>query len=600
MTGPRSRILVLAICLYLPCPVTAQEDPNALFNQALELARGGQTEAAVGLWLQVLDKVEDRFRPSVHRTLGLGYGKMGRYPEAAHHLHRYLETRLDSQSLQTRQKLADIEARLAQTHTPVTIACDPGDAVVHLSEEGTGMGYPCPLNWWFEKGRHAIRVARVGHHHTVTHLTIQEGHEARLHAVTLAPVLPNAEATREAELQLFEEIKLAAGAGQASRLKKLALAHAEVFLELPCQWGFEAASHGMTTESCNGASFSLLAEAGASLCPTPKTLEQAIQLGCPEVVSTILPHLDDDKVFDALNRVSTTYRGTMNLPQARNMLDALEPPLARIRPLCLSDGANYPACQVLKKMQDELGKFYASITNRLDDAALLQVLALRPKLARQHQCRMIDALLSGLNATQCQERSQRLELFLVADAPPCDLRQPLKRLVYHRCLSGLEKLLPRAATEDIAIASREYNEGGRWVPRIIPTEDAVDTKEIVHLGKQLLRVNEKLCTTEGPASPACPSARYLEEQIESINAGEKAASNPKAVLKELCLFQFYLDEQLAELARLKRIEELSGVAKKAELVIIAERIVTQEANIHALAARYQRTARKAFSPKLCQ
>ncbi len=596
----RNFLLACLLCLTCTSEAAADEDPNMLFNQALELAQNGKTEQAVSLWLKVLHKVDDRFRPSVHRTLGLGFGKLGQFPEAAYHLRSYLDTRLEAQSKKTRQKLVEIEEKLAATHFQMTIACDPADAVIHLNEDGTGTGYSCPLKWWFPKGRHAVRVARVGYRPSVTHVSVQEGQESRLHAVALGSLQPDSDEQREQKMDLLRQLEKAATAGQISVINTMAAEHGSLLKELPCAYGWKPALRGLTVSTCNTEVVTALVEAGAQRCPTSGELDQATELGCPQLVEYMLPLLSDTEVATALQVFSTTPRYNPTVAEAKNMLTAAEMGLARLRKVCANDAIESKPCSVVKEVDEELSSFYGAIVTRVTDETLMEILALRPKLTRRYHCTMVTKLIGALQPDRCSETVRKLALFYLNDGPPCDHRENLRRTVRSRCTQGVAMLLKTALAEDVAAATAEYNSANGWVPTGVWTDHTERTKEALALGKRLQEANAGSCKKLGPQSAACGAARYVEEQMEVIRAGQKAITQPAAILKELCALQHDLDGQTTRLQKLKRVEELSGVRKDAERFSLAEAIIGYETSLEKLSRRYLDTSRKKYSPKLCK
>ncbi len=600
MRSARRLLLVLLLCLAAPGAALAEDDPNALFNQALELAQDGKTEQAIGLWLKVLHKVEDRFRPSVHRTLGLGFGKLGRLPEAAYHLRKHLETRLEAQSKKTRQKLAAIEEKLATTHFLMTIACEPADAAVHLNEDGTGTGYSCPLKWWFPKGRHAVRVARVGYRHSITDITVQEGQEARLHTVSLENAQPGSDEQREAKVALLRNLKQAAKAGQDSVVRAISLEHEALLSELPCEFGWDAAKGNVNINGCNRRVFATLVEAGAKICPTSGGLKNAVELGCPELVAQLLPLLEDEVVYRAVSSLSPTSRYHPTVAQARDFLTGMELVSRRVNDACRKADLDSRPCKVSELLDTELAEFYGAISVRIPDETLLEILALRPKLARKHHCAIVQSLIGGMNYNNLDERVKTLARFHPNDGPSCDYRQSLNRAVVYRCMKAIELLLKSAAAEDVAAASREYNSGDRWLPRLEVNDGRPPVKEVLRFGKRLHQINLGLCKDSGPDSPSCASARYVEEQIDRIKTAQKQVDDPATILKELCAYQHDLDVRMAELAKIRRVSELSGVPSRGESVQLAQYIVTFEASIEEFSKLYKKASRKTFTPKLCK
>jgi hypothetical protein len=595
--------LALIITLVTTGPALAEDaedDPNALFNQALDLAQDGKTEQAIGLWLQVLDKVEARFRPSVHRTLGLGFGKLGRMPEAAHHLRKHLETRLKAQSKQTREKLAAIEDKLANTHFQMTIACDPDDATIYLNEEGTGAGYDCPLKWWFPKGRHAIRVARIGHRPAVTHVVVQEGRETRLHAVSLKAVEPDSYEQREAHKDLLRELQRALGAGQNSVVRAISLEHGSLLKELPCEYGWDEAARKITVTDCNLRVFATLVEAGAKRCPTSGQFRNAIEFGCPEVAAYMLPFLKEDKTQWAIKNLSFTSRYNPTVAQGKEFLTGVQMARDAIVALCHKEDEDSAPCKVMEQLDYNIGKWYAAISVRVPPDTLLEILALRPKISLRHHCSIVDSLIGNMNFENADERVKTLARFHPTNGPTCDYRRPLSRAVIYRSFGAIELLRSSAAIEDIAMASREYNGDGRWLPRLELHDGRPPAKETLAFGKKLHRLNQELCKTGGPDSPACASARYVEEQMGHIKAAHKIVTDPAVILKEICAYQNSLDARMDELATIRRVSELSGVQNRGESVQLAQYIVTYETTIKEFSKLYKKASRKTFTPKLCE
>lgn len=596
----RTVLFALVFCWTCVGQARADEDPNVLFNQALDLAQAGKTQDAVTLWLRVLHKVDPRFRPSVHRTLGLGFGKLGQLPEAAYHLRGYLDTRLEAQSKKTRQKLVEIEEKLTSDHFLMNIACDPADAVIHLSEDGTGTGYSCPLKWWFPKGRHAVRVSRVGYRPSVSHVVVQEGQEARLHAVALEPLQPDSDEQRAQKMDLLRELERAAYAGQVTVIRSMAAEHGSLLTELPCAYGWKPALRGLTVTSCNTEVVTALVEAGAELCPTSGDLDHALELGCPELVEYMLPLLSDGEVSAALQVFSTTPRYNPTVDEAKDMLTAAELGLARLREICANAAIDSKACQVMEEVDEELSSFYGAIVTRVSDETLMEILALRPNWTRRHHCSMVTKLMGALQPDRCSETVRRLSLFYLTDGPPCDHRQNLARNIRYQCAEGVEMLLKTAPVEDVATATAEYNSGDCWVPTGVWKDHRERTRKVLALGKTLHETNTASCKKNGPQSPACGAARHVEEQMEAIRIGQKAMTQPAAFVKELCAIQSDLDRQMGRLEKLKRVEELSGVRKDDERFALAQSIIQYETRLETLAGRYRETTGKRYSPKLCK
>ncbi len=144
-----------------------------LFNEGSDLAEQGKLEEAVALWVLVADEIPDKYKPTVQVNLGLAYKKLGRLPEAWHHLSRYLATREDAEVEGWR---AELERELGKTRVRVSLRCQPHDATVHLqSAAGNTVAYRCPLVWWFEPGSHTVRVEAAGYKRRIELLQVKQG-----------------------------------------------------------------------------------------------------------------------------------------------------------------------------------------------------------------------------------------------------------------------------------------------------------------------------------------------------------------------------------------------------------------------------------------
>ena len=163
--------ITFALLVLVPGTVLAQDnqDPIALFNQASDLADAGKLEQAVSIWLLVQDTIPAKYRPVVQVNLGLAFKKMGRFPEAWHHLRMFLKSGDDADALAWVQQ---VEESMAETHVKYTVSCEPDDARVYLQSGGAEKGYDCPATWWFKPGKQAVRVEREGYKNAITLLDV--------------------------------------------------------------------------------------------------------------------------------------------------------------------------------------------------------------------------------------------------------------------------------------------------------------------------------------------------------------------------------------------------------------------------------------------
>jgi tetratricopeptide (TPR) repeat protein len=154
-------VLALSATALLPTGASRAQgkDPIALFNEASDLADKGQYEEAIAIWLMVADAIPEKYRPVVQVNLGLAYKKLGKHPQAYHHLSRYLAAKPGDPDASG--WLAEIKGLLAKTHVLCHVKCTPADARVFVQGESKD-GYACPLDWWFEPGRRLVRAEKEG------------------------------------------------------------------------------------------------------------------------------------------------------------------------------------------------------------------------------------------------------------------------------------------------------------------------------------------------------------------------------------------------------------------------------------------------------
>ncbi len=139
--------------------VAQSKDPISLFNEASDLADKGLYEEAIAIWLMVADAIPEKYRPTVQVNLGLAYKKLGKLPQAHHHLSRFLVAK--PQDPDATAWLAETVGELRRTHVLVHVRCRPEDARVFVQGESKE-GYACPFDWWFEPGRRLLRGEKEG------------------------------------------------------------------------------------------------------------------------------------------------------------------------------------------------------------------------------------------------------------------------------------------------------------------------------------------------------------------------------------------------------------------------------------------------------
>jgi len=199
--------IALLLLLCLPVPALAQEakTPKDRFNQGVALAKDKQYEEAISVWLDVLDELDEEYVPRAHRVLGTAYKKLGKLPQAWHHLTLYLKAGV-KKDLKAGAWLEQVERKLAKTHRKVVISCAPEGVLLDLRPAGEGEApnpkstirnpkYPCPLTWWFEPGKRHVQAMKAGYVSKIVEIDVRErgeqgGHTIRLAAVDEAPEGP--------------------------------------------------------------------------------------------------------------------------------------------------------------------------------------------------------------------------------------------------------------------------------------------------------------------------------------------------------------------------------------------------------------------------
>jgi hypothetical protein len=193
MTDCRWRValvIVLAVVLSPLQEAQAQtEDAYAQFNKAVELAKAGSHEEAVGICLTVLDRLPETDRPRVHKLLGFSYKSLGRMPESWHHLSRYVAT-MAKEDTKTEGWLEKVETELGQEHVKVVLSCTPEGASLTLPPEASSARTPylCPLTWWFKPGKHAIAAAMDGYQSATVEIEVRQRGDKGVHAIALVPL----------------------------------------------------------------------------------------------------------------------------------------------------------------------------------------------------------------------------------------------------------------------------------------------------------------------------------------------------------------------------------------------------------------------------
>lgn len=160
------------------------DDPQAHFNRAVELAKTGKYEEAVGLCLGVLDSLPESEQARVHKLLGYVYRKLDKNAEAWHHLGLYLQS-TDKDDAATAGWLREVEDKLKENRVKVTLTCAVEGVSLRVESSGskTQSTYPCPLIWWFQPGNHVLLASKEGQPEYKAEITVRELGDKGIHAI---------------------------------------------------------------------------------------------------------------------------------------------------------------------------------------------------------------------------------------------------------------------------------------------------------------------------------------------------------------------------------------------------------------------------------
>lgn len=169
-------------------------DPQERFNQAVELATGGDYDKAVEACLDVLDRLPESERPRVHKLLGYSYMKLDMLPESWHHLTIYLESS-GKEDTTAGGWLQDVETALKQTYVKVSFSCKPEGLTVILPASKPGAighsAFRIPHSafvWWFKPGKHTVKATAPSHKSRTVEIDVRQRGDSGMREIRLAAV----------------------------------------------------------------------------------------------------------------------------------------------------------------------------------------------------------------------------------------------------------------------------------------------------------------------------------------------------------------------------------------------------------------------------
>jgi len=176
-------------------PLTAQEQsPSQLLEQATDLAREERFDEAIGIWLGVLDRLNEDDLAVTEKKLGIAFQQTGRLPEAWHYLSLYVGSSTGEGDEAMAGWLQEVETSLKQTHMMVTLTCDPPGSVLGISASQSpsfSVSQPCPLVWWFLPGQYQVQAAAPGYQPRTVEIDVRKTDDSGMREIRLAGVVPD-------------------------------------------------------------------------------------------------------------------------------------------------------------------------------------------------------------------------------------------------------------------------------------------------------------------------------------------------------------------------------------------------------------------------
>lgn len=160
-------ILSGMLALFLSLPAGAQEilppdAQKASFTEALNKAQGGDIDAAIYDWEELLTQADGKVLTECHFNLAAAYDMQGKLPAAWFHLSAYLKL-VPGGDKGAQKELKRFEGKLKDKgYTRVTVQCAPTTATVRfMADRERQVG--CPATWWFAKGVYHVEAFQSGY-----------------------------------------------------------------------------------------------------------------------------------------------------------------------------------------------------------------------------------------------------------------------------------------------------------------------------------------------------------------------------------------------------------------------------------------------------
>ncbi|MFH1531562.1 MAG: hypothetical protein ABIK09_12610 [Pseudomonadota bacterium] len=157
-------------------------------NEAIRLSKEGDLDPAIGIWLTLLAETgtDYEFRWVFHKNIGRNFQKLGRLPEAWWHLTQAWELSGGGKSQKLLTWVGEVETAMGGSHTKVHLEGELDGTTVRFSTDRHGYAYRTPMEWWFLRGDHLVRVTAPNREAAARNFTVDE----QTQTVTLSLPLP--------------------------------------------------------------------------------------------------------------------------------------------------------------------------------------------------------------------------------------------------------------------------------------------------------------------------------------------------------------------------------------------------------------------------
>lgn len=593
----------MLLCLLPVLPLRAQDenDPNQRFNRGLELAQQGKTQEAIEIWQDVLNDVEDRYRPSVHRALGLAHQSLGQLPEAAYHLRSFLAGRLPGEEESVRASLLDVEDKLRIEHRSITVACDPASATIHFGKSAQGPGYPCPLSWWLKPGRHFVFVSAPSYIPATEEIDVVDECAEALRTVVLRPTADAPQPEPEDTVEVIRRIGEAVAEHHTSVLRRLSAERPEVFKGLSSDKAWQIAVREVDDSDCLDALFEILADAGVEISKSPDSLEKVAEFGCARACRIMLPLFSDGDVAAVARKLSLSTPSTQSPRHVAGLLETCDVFWTRTAAACKAGPADSPACAGASNVEKEIGDVFEALVAYSSPETVIAVMGEHAALAQRYDCRMTRAATEpNLSFEDCPRLEKRLGLFYRPGPKDCPLGLALQRSADFLCTGAVRRLAPDVIPEDLAHASRRFNHDGWYVTYVLGEGRNGRFESAVEIGRILAQANHDRCAKDGPDSANCASALHVEKQIELLQEEKARRESPEWLLKQACDQQHDMDVRTERLSEEKKVAKAMGAQTSPTLERLTREALANRASLDKAAAAYRKASGKKFKKDLCR